>query len=802
MDTGQRILPVVFISSAASLAYEVLLTRIYSICVSYHFAAMIVSIAMLGLASSGVVLALRPGLSDQAHVGKYAMALGITIPAGFLLVNLFPFDPVRLSWEKAEILRIGFHYVVLAVPFLCAGLIIATAFSAWSSRSGLIYGADLLGAASGSIGILLVTSLVSPERGIFLLSAVVLAASGILLALPCRVAALALSLVALAIFQVQPQFAGLRLSPYKGLEAALRFPGATRLNTYYSPSARIDTFRSPAVRFAPGLSLKYPEPLPGQTGVAVDGGFITAVTDTAEAQKLAFLSFLPAALPYEAGINGRVLVLDPQGGLHLLLARRYGATGITGIESNHLLANVCRKIASSSPDRRTFRLLAGAGRSWLMGGKETFDLIDIPLQGASPSAAFGMSEEYRLTVEAFREYLTHLRPGGALCFSLFLLPPSRMELRILATAAAALEELGVRDASRHIAAVRSWGSMTILVKRSPLTGQEVERIRRFARDRWYDPVALPGLTAGEGNVFVRLPSDEYYRAFAAILSPAKREGFMERYLFDIRPVRDDAPFFNHFLRLGNLGGTYRTMGGKWQFFLEEGYLFPAMLVQATALSTLLILVPAVAARRPGKGTAPMDTETRSLGRGRHGRHSLPCCRFLPYFAFIGIGFMFSEMVLVQKLILPLGNATYALAAVLASLLAGSGVGSLIGQRHPVLQRPPTLVVIALLVILYSILLRQAPGLLAPLSPALRFAAVSALIFPLGLPMGIPFPSGITLLGKREPALIPWAWVINGSFSVLAPLIAIMLALVTGFGAVAYLASGAYLAASLILTRTE
>ncbi|MRR33110.1 class I SAM-dependent methyltransferase [bacterium] len=802
MDREQRILPVIFISSSASLAFEVLLTRIYSIAVSYHFAAMIVSIAMLGLAAGGVLLSLFPGLRSPGHIGRYALALGIAIPVSFLLVNRFPFDPVRLSWEKTEILRIGFHYLVLAVPFLCAGLVIATAFAARSGQAGLIYGADLLGAGTGSVGILVLTSLTSPERGIFLLCAIVLAASCMLLAAPLRTAAVVLSLASVTLFLLQPEFGKLRISPYKGLEAALRYPGASPMRSYYSSSARVDTFRSPAVRFAPGLSLKYLEPLPEQTGIAVDGGDISAVTDASAPAGLAFLSFLPAALPYEAGIRGRVLVLDPKGGLHLLLAQRYGAGDALGIESTPLLARVTRELGAASPGERPARILTGSGRSWLMGGEETFDLIDLPLQGASPSAAFGMAEEYRLTVEAVREYLSHLRPGGALCVNLFLLPPPRIELRILATAATALEELGVRDAAGHIAVVRSWGSMSILVKRSPLSRAEVERIRRFARDRWFDLVSLPGLAAEESNVFVRLPSDEYFRACSAVLSPGKRERFMDGYLFDVKPVRDDAPFFNHFLRLGNIRETYRVMGGKWQFFLEEGYLFPAILFQALLLSGLLMLVPALARTRNGARAASAASPVEASLVGRAGNTVLRVRHFLPYFALIGIGFMFAEIFLIQKLILPLGNATYALAAVLAALLAGSGAGSLLSQRLDVLRRPFIAAAAALLIIIYSLLLPTATTMLAALTPLLRFAAVFIALLPLGLPMGIPFPLGMRLLGERDPSLIPWAWVINGSFSVLAPVMALMLALMTGFDMVAYLAAAAYVFAFLILARTQ
>jgi hypothetical protein len=802
MDRAQRILAVIFVSSSASLAFEVLLTRIYSISVSYHFAALIVSIAMLGLAASGVLLSLFPGLGNSGHIGEYSLALGIALPVSFLLVNQFPFDPVLLSWKKTEILRIGFHYIVLAVPFLCAGLVVATAFAAGSSRSGLIYGADLLGAGVGSVGILFLTALTSPERGIFLISAIVLAASCILLAAPLRTAAIVLSFGSLTLFLLQPEFGRLRISPYKGLEAALRYPGATHLRTCYSPEARVDIFRSPAARLAPGLSLKYLYPLPEQTGIAVDGGDISAFTPVSEPASLAFLSFLPAALPYEAGIGGRVLVLDPKGGLHLLLARRYGASEVIGVETIPILARVYGDMTATLPVNRQERLLTGTGRSWLMGGKETFDLIDLPLQGASPSAAFGMAEEYRLTVEAFREYLSHLRPDGALCINLFLLPPPRIELRILATAATALEEMGVQDTSRHIAVVRSWGSLSILVKRSALSAMEIDRIRSFARDRWFDLVSLPGLTAKESNVYVRLPSEEYFLACTALLSPGMRKAFMDRYLFDIGPVRDDAPFFNHFLRLGNIRETYRVMGGKWQFFLEEGYLFPAILLQALVLSALLILVPAIARAR-GRGRRASGESAHELSVvDRSGLAVLRARRLLPYFALIGIGFMFAEIFLIQKLILPLGNATYALSAVLASLLTGSGVGSLLSQRYIVARRPLALPVIALLIILYGLLLPKAPILLTALAPPLRFAAVFIALLPLGVPMGIPFPVGMRLLGERDSSLIPWAWVINGAFSVLAPVMALMLALAAGFGTVTYIAAAAYSLAFLIVSTAH
>ena len=162
---------VIFLSSCTALAYEVLLTRIFSVSLWYHFAFMIISIAMLGFAASGALLALYPRLKDLSLIPAFALFLAVAIDLSYLLANLVPFDPVRLSWERTQILNIGCYYLILAIPFFWAGLIVAAAFSATSRKAGLLYGADLLGAGTGSLGILFLLGLTAPERAVFFLAA-------------------------------------------------------------------------------------------------------------------------------------------------------------------------------------------------------------------------------------------------------------------------------------------------------------------------------------------------------------------------------------------------------------------------------------------------------------------------------------------------------------------------------------------------------------------------------------------------------------------------------------------------------
>lgn len=786
MNEMRKILPVVFFSSMAGLAFEVLLTRIFSISLWYHFAFMIISIAMLGLAAGGAVLSLFPRLRSVANIGAFAFCLAVAMPAGYLLTGLFPFDPVRLAWEKTEILRLGLYYLVLALPFFFGGLITATAFAEGSRRSGLIYGADLLGAGLGSLGILLLTSSMSPERGIFVLSAIVLAVSFTAAGARIRAASLLLIGANLAILILQPAFARLRQSPYKELPAALLYPGAKMLRTYYTPFAEIDTFRSPAVRFAPGLSLAYLRPLPEQIGFSIDGGNISAITGTDDRTALEFLGSLPSALPYEIRPRHKVLVLDPGGGLQVLLARHFKAGQIRGVETNPWLAEIIRNdFGAFSGNIYDGNSATGLGRSWLAGRNETFDLIDISLQNAAPAGSFGIAEDYRYTVEAFREYFQHLEKNGVLCVSLYIIPPPRNELRILATLAAAMESSGIRDPARHVAAIRSWSSVSILAKKTPLDDKETAAVRGFARRCMFDLAYLPGMTAGESNRFVKMPSNGYFNAFAAVLSQPERAGFMKRYIFDVNPVHDDAPFFHYFLKFRKIGEVYRVMGGKWQFFLEEGFIIPALLVQAAILSAVIILLPVFAARGNRRGApdfasggenndAAPAPALEKTARGPAGTW------LLPYFALLGFGYMFVEITLIQRFILPLENPSYAMAAVLATLLFSSGAGSLISQCCEKQGRPWFPVVTATVIVLYCLFLPAATSVIAQYKPPVSFFLVFAAIFPAGFVMGIPFPVGVRALGEKNPQLIPWAWAINGCCSVIGPLCAILLAMAAGF----------------------
>jgi SAM-dependent methyltransferase len=783
MADRAKIFTAVFFAAAAGLAFEVSLTRIFSISLWYHFAFMVISIAMLGLALSGTAISLFPKLKNISRLGSYCLFLGLSLSAGYLLVNRFPFDPVKLQWSNWQILYIGAYYVVLMFPFFFVGLIIAGAFASASWMAPRIYAADLLGAGFGSVAILFLISLKGPEYPIFWQSVVLWVLAFLLGGRAVKIAAALMIPLLLLTLLLWPGFFRMHISPYKEMPTALRYPGARHLRTYHSAFSRIDTFESPAVRFAPGLSLKYQEPLPLQVGFAVDGDAVNAVTSIQDREKLAFLSYLPAALVYEmAAGSDDVLVLDPKGGLGVLLARHYRSSRVYKVESNPLLVKVVRRQRRLSGSIYRQRTWTGLGRAWLKSHPLTFDIIELSLMSGIPGRTSALAEDYRLTREAFSEYIRHLKPGGLLSLSLYITPPPRSEFRLLTTLVSAMAEAGIDDPSGHLAAIRSWGSLTLVMKRTPLTAAEIEGIKTFSRQRLFDLLYYPGMRPGEADVFIQTQGQSLFRAFTNLINRESRSKFIDDYLFDIAPVCDDRPFFHYFMKFENMQQIYRMTGGKWEYFIREGYILAPILVQVLVFSLILIFLPLIVKMRR------TEEETDS-GRGGQGG-------MLFYFAFLGLGFMFLEVGLIQRSILVLENSAYAVAVVLASLLIGAGCGSLLSGRFKTVTAPRLTLTVALLIPLYSLTTPLYFALIMPLGLGLKFCLFFVFVLPLGLFLGIPFPSGIRFLGGANPQLIPWAWAINGFFSVVAPIVAMLLALSFGFTLIFWLASSSYLLAFL------
>jgi hypothetical protein len=566
------------------------------------------------------------------------------------------------------------------------------------------------------------------------------------------------------------------MSPYKELPALLRMGGARSIATLFGAGGRADLFRSPGVRHAPGLSLKFRGTLPAQIGLALDGGGATAVTVDSGAADREFLGYLPSSLAFELRPKGDTLLIDPRGGVPLLLANRAEANRVNCTESNPVIRRLLLQETPGSVEGCKDGLADGLARNLLSRpGSPHYDLIDLPLPGALPGSHIGRGEDYRLTVEAFETYLSALDDDGLLNISLLISAPYRSELRLFTTLLEALERIGADDPGRHLAALRSVELLCILVKRSAFEDVEIERIEEFARLRWFDSVYLAGRPPGLAEeTFIRTRGEDLTTVYAVLAAPQFRDSFIASYLFDLTPPTDDRPYFHDHLKLSAFGEVLELVEGKWDFFIFEGYLLPVILLQVTVIGLCLVVAPALLAGRRRR-------------RERGGS--------LAYFAFLGMGYMFVEVGLLQRLILPLEHPSYALAVVLGTILTASGIGSLATRRRGPEQLWKVCLAISGLTLAALVVGPAFIDSIITLPLPLRAALVGAALFPAGFLMGIPFPGGLREFAVCRERMIPWAWGVNGFFSVLSPILAVICAVKAGYSFVLALAALSYLGAA-------
>lgn len=382
-----------------------------------------------------------------------------------------------------------------------------------------------------------------------------------------------------------------------------------------------------------------------------------------------------------------------------------------------------------------------------------------------------VTERYLLTVEAFRQMWRKLTPGGAISVTCWMDYPLRHPLKILATLAEVLESEGIGEIRDHLAAVRGWGTITILVKKGRLDGADGEKIRRFCRRLLFDPALLPDVRPEERMRFNSLQDGRLFLYLDAILSPS-RARFIADYPFDIRPATDDRPYFSQFLRWRSIPELVKLYGARTFPFLEAGYLLVLLtLLLVTIASVILILLPLRFLRR--RGGCRMGT--------------------LIYFSGLGIGYMFVEIVLIQRFLLTSGNPIQAAAVVISGMLVFSGVGSLLSARLiGGRRRALTLLFLIILIILaYVLFLTPLLQATAALPSAARVVLSLLIIAPAALLMGMPFPLGIRLLAGTSEHEIPWAWGVNGCLSVIGSVLAAVIAVEFGFATVMVLAALAY-----------
>jgi spermidine synthase len=794
MDANRLSWAIGFIS-AAGLAFQIVLMRVFSIGQWHHFAYMIISIAMLGFGVSGTLLALlRPRLRGRElcllRVSAFLCAL--SLPLTYALSQHVPFETFELVQQRGQLLYLALLYVILAIPFFFISSCIALAFFLAPDAVAKLYGFNMLGSGLGAAGVVPALYVVSPGP-MASLTAVLVFIGWLLLGVQRPQRWLWVGGMAFSITLVYAIGLPVRVSQYKPLSYAMQLPDAYIMAQRQSPMSLITAVSSAQLRETPGqVSYSYPitreNPLPEQVGLFFDaGGSSPVYRYVGTLEPFGFLDYITSALPYHLVERPEVLVIGAGGGTDVLSALVHDAAHVTAVEVDPsvfpLMEGPLAEFCGGLYDLPTVTPVHAEGRAWLEGSPERYDIIQIALLDAFSASAAGvhaLNESYLYTVEGIALYLQRLKPGGVLAITRWLQTPPRDALKLLATTAEACERIGVARPGDHIALIRSWNTATLAVSERPLTAPQREAVRAFAEDRGFDLCWLSDMRPEEANRFTVLP-EPYYAAFAAdFFNTRGRDRLYRESLFYLRPPTDDRPYFFRFFKWRSLPVLWDKMGTEWIPFVEWGYLaLVGTLLQAVAASVILILLPLATLRR------------RALRRKNLKWTVL-------YFGALGFAYMMLEIAFMQRLMLFLAYPVYAVAVVLTAFLVFSGLGSLAahGLRHHSRHLVAGAVAGLLLFALINTLLLPWLGRAGAAWPdPVKILAAIAFLAPLAFTMGLPFPTILHRLSLGDPDLLPWAWGINGCTSVVGAILATLTAIHWGFRALVLVASVLYVVAA-------
>ncbi|MGH7276066.1 MAG: hypothetical protein ACREIY_03430, partial [Candidatus Rokuibacteriota bacterium] len=519
-----------------------------------------ISMALLGLGAGGVWLSVRRA-RILAHADAWLVAsvslAGVTTVLAFAVLARVELDTFRLSWW--DLVRLALAYAALAVPYLLAGLALGIVFTRGIARIGVLYAVDLLGSAAGAWLFFVTIGPLGAPRALIVLASL-LGLAGLLWALaapgrgPRVFAGAALAALVLAVPAAE-WLIPVRAAPSKSLSTMLRSQGGHVAYSRWTPIARIDVVESEQSTnpFAP------PE-VPGSAmkAITIDGDATTWMWRSRDVGEVfARPSNYHAAFLLKT--RPETLIIGPGGAAEIFVARQMGAAHVTGVELNpvmlemslHRYADFVGNLYQSPASRA----VVGEGRSYVRRSDRTFDVIQmsgVDTWSGLSSGAYVLSENYLYTVEAFVDFLTHLKPDGVLSVVRWRMNPPRECLRLVSLAAAALRELGITEPRPHVVLVTLEPPefVALLVKRSPFSPDEVRVIQEAVARVGGTLFAAPGVTL-DANPYQLL-----LEAFAV----GRERSYFSTYRYDVTPVRDDQPFFFEYYKWDRLGLDLKRPG--------------------------------------------------------------------------------------------------------------------------------------------------------------------------------------------------------------------------------------------------
>ncbi len=775
----------IFIIALASLLHEFTMTRILSVSLWYHFAFMIISVALLGIGVSGVAISLFPKFLNKP-IDKLltivSLIYGASVVLTFILSYYIPIDPFSLFTQKIQFLIIPLYYLLITIPFFFSGLIISILLTKFSSEVSRLYFFDLVGAGLSVFAFTFFMPLVGGNGMI-----VVISAFGFLSAMffsyrnhkNLFLAASILFLVVFAFLIKREDILKIRVTPNKIY--ANYIAERPDLNQYsaWNTISKVDV-------------MKEEEDSPDGYNVMLailDEG--NATTNIPNVRKMP-----PVNKPYDASnlafvtkdSADKVFIVGSGGGGEVLVSMYHSAKKVTGVEINGILNDLISNTMAGwtgqlIKNNPKVEIITDDARSVLKRRNEIYDVIvsaHTISASAVSSGAMSMVENFIMTKEAVKDYLTHLDNSGVLYISR---PESQLP-KLITTLKQAGKEIGIQN-----------DEYNFVVFRRPATEYEVTNSYLAGvvyKKNGFDLMEMINMRneATSMNLDIEYdPLTEQESIYKNLVKSTNIELDISKNPSLLSPATDDKPFFDDNYSFSDV--TLKTF--KDVFSQDDKAILAlkskpvaqvtliTMLIQVVVVAFVLLIFPSIFIKKNDK--TKVDK------------------KFLMFFAFIGLGYIAIQIALIQKFTLFLGQPVYTMLTVISSMLIFSGIGAkysgkLTSNKKNIRYIFLGIVIFTFLIGIVSPLLFE---MLVSLGLILRIIITVLMIAPLSFLMGIPFPTGISAISNDDSRMIGVSWAVNGFFSVIGTVLTMILAMMFGFKDMFFIAGIFYLFALLFMT---
>lgn len=781
-----------FVTTLSTLLLEIGLTRIFSVVLFYHYAFLVISIALLGLAIGSIAARYIP--EDLDAQGRRRLLSIVSLAAGVVIVPVLYYILNTNIWlvnSMAMFLQITKLYMVCLIPFSLAGFVLATVMSLGGDKIPTLYFFDLLGGAAGCmLFIPMIETFGGPSTIIAIallwalasLSWALSAENKGMQTLSAMVAAVMLVVLCMNVYSPFIDVRYMRGMPVKE-ESFAKWNSFSRINVFYDKGKN-------------------------QNWIEIDGGAGTLVAETKlEGDYLTARQSTFGTVGREVAMKlhdkPHTVVIGTGGGPDLQRAVVAGSRKVEAVEINPIIAgDVMRgKYYESSfhiygcrPDTLKERCLRPEvelhiedGRTFIHRAKEQFDVIQlsqVDTWASTASGAYGLTENYLYTVDAVRSYVEHLNDNGMVSISRWEFVRPKETLRLVAVGLQALIDMGKTDPENYMVVLMDGkqdnpGARfgTMIIKKTPFTFEEVQKIYELTQQSL-------GVMSIAYAPFV--PGGD--KIFRDMILAKDRKAFFDQYEYDVTPVYDSRPFFFFTDRWSNFRkGLYQYSGSGDTVSSSAQHLLTLLLALSVVAVAAFIFLPMMLspARFPS---------TKQL------RPNLLFCLG------VGLGYIIVEISMINKFVVYLGQPVYSLTVVIFSFLISSSLGSHFSQRFAFeTLRNRVLVILGIIVALvavYSQLVPVITNATQGLQTSAKLLVVIGLILPLGYIMGMPFPSVLRITSQTQGQGIEWAWALNSAGTVLGSVLAIFIAVHLGMTWSMLSGLAAYVFALLALTRVS